>query len=409
MAYQGDSVAKSEAALDGWRMDEVTALLTTLPDTAEGLYVRGLASNRMNDVAASRRALEVALPKLESKHSPLAAKALLTLADDYQKTSSYRDQAEALRAVVAHHGDELSPDIVKGVKDVLTLASALQDVPPQTIRFSGHSQLPIRRNPLGTLDVDAVANGVSGSWMLDSGANYSVVSESFAARLGLQIKGAIGNIASSTGATVQSKVAVIKEIQLGSATLRNVAVLVVSDQLLHIKLPNKDHQISAAFGFPVFQALGRVRFVGDKAVAIGPAESTMKGGAQIYMDNLSPTIMVATEAGLVPLALDTGASATSLSSLYWEKVKDHAGTWPRGQHLSAGMGGAQSFDTVTQPVWKFVLGEQQMTLYNVRIQTVNRPGPGGPPMYGSLGQDAWANATGFTLDFSSMRFRIDRD
>jgi hypothetical protein len=30
-------------------------------------------------------------------------------------------------------------------------------------------------------------------------------------------------------------------------------------------------------------------------------------------------------------------------------------------------------------------------------------------MFGTLGQDLWANAAGFTLDFRSMRFRIDRD
>jgi len=30
-------------------------------------------------------------------------------------------------------------------------------------------------------------------------------------------------------------------------------------------------------------------------------------------------------------------------------------------------------------------------------------------MFGTVGQDAWANAAGFTVDFQSMRFRIDRN
>ncbi|WP_448101484.1 retropepsin-like aspartic protease family protein [Luteibacter jiangsuensis] len=408
MASQADPVTQTEAAFDAWRMDEVSALLPTLPDTADGDYVRGLVANRLNDIETSKRFLERALPELERRHSPRATNALLTLSDDYQKASAYADQANALREAVEHHAQDLGAS-AQGAKDVLALASALSSSPRQTITFSGPSRLPIRRNPLGTFDVDAVANGVDGSWMLDSGANYSVVSESVARRLGLSIKGTTGSVGSTTGTSVQSKVAVVEEIHLGSATLRNVAVLVVRVDLLHMKLPGKEHQISAAFGFPVFQALGRIHFHGDKAVSIGPAPDSMKGGVQIYMDGLALVVMASTEGESVPLALDTGSSRTSLSSAYWMKVKDRAGAWPRSRQASAGLGGARSLDTVTQPEWKFALGNDEVTLKNVRIETESRPGPGGPPMFGTLGQDLWANAAGFTLDFRSMRFRIDRD
>lgn len=408
MANQTDPVAKTEAALDAWRMDEVRALLPTLPETEDGDYVRGLVANRTNDLEASKRYLQRALPKLERKHSPRAANALMTLSDDYQKASAYADQAMALQEAVAHHAKDIGQDAMPGVRDVLALATALRDAPPQTIDFSGSSRVPIRRNPLGTLDVDAVANGVAGSWMLDSGANYSVVSESFATRLGLSVKGALEGVGSSTGTAVPSRVAIVDEIHLGSATLHHVAVLVVRDDQLHIKLPGREHQISAAFGFPVFQALGRIGFHGDRAISIAPASGPLEGGVQIYMDSLTPTIMVSTEGPIVPFVLDTGASSTGLSAAYWNKVKGRAGTWPRAQHASAGMGGAKTFDTVTQPEWKFLLGKDEFALRNVRIETVSRPGPGGPPMFGTLGQDLWAHAEGFTLDFRSMRFRIDR-
>ncbi|NII54081.1 retropepsin-like aspartic protease [Luteibacter sp. SG786] len=407
MAGQTDPVAQAEAAFDAWRMDEVSALLPTLPDTADGDYVRGLVANRLNDIEASKRFLQRALPELERQHSPRATNALLTLSDDYQKAAAYADQANALREAVEHHAKDLG-SAAQGVKDVLALASALSGSPPQTITFSGPSRLPIRRNPLGTFDVEAVANGVGGSWMLDSGANYSVVSESFAKRLGLSIKGTAGGVGSTTGASVQSNVAVVKEIRLGTATLRNVAVLVVRDDLLHMKLPGKEHQISAAFGFPVFQALGRISFRGDKAILIGSATDTREDGVQIYMDGLTPVVMVATEGESVPVGLDTGSSTTSLSSAYWMKVKDRADAWPRSRQSSAGLGGARSLDTVSQPEWKFALGKDEVILKNVRIETESRPGPGGPPMFGTLGQDLWANAAGFTLDFRSMRFRIDR-
>lgn len=188
-----------------------------------------------------------------------------------------------------------------------------------------------------------------------------------------------------------------------------MAVLVVRDDLLHMKLPNKEHQISAAFGFPVFQALGQIHFHADKAISIGPPSGSMEGGVHIYMDGLTPVVMANTEGESVPLSLDTGSSTTSLSSAYWVKVKDRADAWPRSRQPSAGLGGARSLDTVIQPEWKFALGKDEITLKDVRIETESRPGPGGPPMFGTLGQDLWANAAGFTLDFRAMRFRIDRD
>lgn len=403
-----DSVVRAEAALDAWRMDEVHALLPTLPDTADGDYVRGLVANRTNDLDASKRALRRALPELERQHSPRAANALLTLSDDYQKESLYADQARVLRDAVERHASDIGPDAMHGVNDVLALATALSGSPAQTISFAGPSRLPIRRNPLGTFDVAAVANGVSGSWMLDSGANYSVVSESFARRLGLPIKGAMGGVGSSTGISVQSDVAIIDEIRLGSATLHHVAVLVVRDELLHMKLPGKEHQITAAFGFPVFLALGRIGFHGDETITIGSQADPLDGGVPIYMDGLTPTVMVSTGGERVPFVLDTGASSSGLSSAYWAKVEDRAGAWKRSRHSTAGMGGVQDFDTVIQPEWTFRLGQNDLTLKDVRIETMSRAGTGGPPMFGILGQDTWAHAAGFTLDFRSMLFRIDR-
>jgi len=407
-AHQSDPTRRAEAALDAWRMNEVGALLPTLPETAAADYVRGVAANRVNDIEGSKRYLLRALPRLEQAHSPLALNTLFALADDYQKSYAYADQARVLRDVLQDHGAELTPGNVPGVKSVLALASALAGSPPQTVTFSGPSQVPIRRNPLGTLDVDAVANGVSGSWMLDSGANYSVVSESFARQLGLSATGAIDGLASSTDATFQSKVAVVDEIRLGSATLRHVAVLVVPDEQLMMKLPTAQHQISAAFGFPVFQGLGRIRFIGDKAIAIGSEADAVDDGTPLFMADLSPAVLLRVEGDMLPFILDTGASATGLTYPYWKRVKARAKDWPHAQHATAGAGGTRSYDTVRQPEWKVAVGGGDVVLKNVRVETVSRAGVGSAPMFGILGQDLWANAAGFTLDFRSMRFRIDK-
>ncbi len=401
-------VAQATAALEAWRMDEVTALLGSLPQTFEGDYVRGIASNRTNDIGASTQALRRALPGLDSADSEKALNARLTLADNYQKTSSYAEGATILGEAVERYADQMKPDALASVKTDLAFAHALSNVPPQTVSFSGESQLPIHRNPLGTLNVDAVANGVSAAWMLDSGANYSIVSRSFAKRLALDIAGKVPGIGSITGLTVDGEVAIVKEIRLGSAILRNVVVLVVGDEQLHIKFPKGEYQIDGALGYPVFQALGRVSFIGDTSISIGAQPLAVTDGTQLYMDGLTPVLVLGVEGTPMPFILDTGNTTTDLSYTYWIRMAERAANWKRVQRRSSGLGGAKTFDKVLQPEWKARVGTDDVVLRDVEVATQQKPDANKQPMYGRLGQDLWKNAAGFTIDFRSMRFRLDQ-
>jgi predicted aspartyl protease len=400
-------VTQVTAALDAWRMDEVNSLLGSLPNTAGGDYVRGTVSNRTNDIDASTQTLRRALPGLDSSDTEKAIDARFTLSDNYQKTFAYAEQAKMLREAIERYADQIKPDVLASAKTTLALASALSNSPPQTVSFSGESQLPIRRNPLGTLNVDAVANGVSAAWMLDSGANYSIVSQSFAKRLQLTVAGKVPGIGSSTGITVDGEVAIVKEIRLGNATLRNVVVLVVSDEQMHIKLPKGEYQIDGALGYPVFQALGRVSFIGDQSISIGAKSLALTDGTQLYMDGLTPVLILGVEGTPMPFILDTGASSTSLSHTYWMKMAERAAGWQRAQRQSSGLGGAKTFDQVLQPEWKARIGADEVVLKDVEVDTQKKLDADNQPMYGRLGQDLWKNAAGFTIDFRSMRFRLD--
>jgi hypothetical protein len=63
---------------------------------------------------------------------------------------------------------------------------------------------------------------------------------------------------------------------------------------------------------------------------------------------------------------------------------------------------------VVQPELKARVGDDEVVLHDVEVNTERKPGEEKQPMYGRLGQDLWKNAAGFTIDFRSMRFRIDQ-
>jgi len=404
---EDDLRSRADAALDAWRMDEVIAALPLLPDDVETDYIRGIAANRSNHVKRSERLLSHALIGLERTRPDRAARALLVLADDYRKSSSYAAQARALERLITRHADRLAPEVLAGARTDLALSSALKDAPPQTIRSSGPVTLPIRRNPVGTLDVDVIAEGVTGPWMLDSGANYSIVSESFAKRLKLEAAGSITGVGSITGIDVDSRVAIVKELRLGSITVRNVAVLVVRDELLHVKLPTTEYQIDAALGFPVFQALGKVTIRGDATITAAPRSAPLVDGATMYMNELTPVLALTTQGRSLPFTLDTGANSTDLWHAYWETVGDDASSWPHRTRRSSGLGGAKTFDIVLQPELRLLVGNDVVILKDVPIEAGDQHGAGDQPMFGNIGQDLWRNAAGFTMDLRSMRFRLE--
>lgn len=401
-------VMQADMALEAWRMDEVNALLGRLPDSPEGDYVRGIAANRNNDLAASTRALQRALPGLTRTDSAKAINALMTLVDNDQKTSAYADESNVLHEAIARYAYQMKPDDLAAVKTSLAFVNALGNSPVQTISLPSEAQIPIHRNPVGTLNVDAVANGVSAPWMLDSGANYSVVSESFARRLKLEIAGNLGEIGSATAITVAGKLAIVKEIRLGSATLHDVTVLVVSDDHLLIKRPEGNYQINAALGYPVFQALGRVSFIGEKAILIGAPSIPVTDGTPLYMHGLTPIIALDVAGASRPFILDTGAAFTSLSYAYFRQMAGVSSGWKRTQRKSAGLGGAITSASALQPEWKVRIGTDDVTLKDVEVDIVPTSGADSSPIYGRIGQDLWKHAAGFTMDFRSMRFRIDR-
>ena len=62
----------------------------------------------------------------------------------------------------------------------------LREAPAQTIEWNGPTILKTERNPMNSLNVELTVNGMQAPWLLDTGANISVVSQSFAERLGLE-------------------------------------------------------------------------------------------------------------------------------------------------------------------------------------------------------------------------------
>jgi predicted aspartyl protease len=394
--------------LKEFRLGDLEATLATMQPGAERDYFAGALANRAGRIPESIRLLNSVLPSLRTSRPDRAAVALQALADDYTKSFQYGDAAQADDDLLTHFSSQLEPVELKTTKDDAGLVRILREAPPQTLTWDGPVKLKTERNPLDSVNVALTVNGVQGPWLLDTGANLSVVSKSFAERLGLKFLPGVAQAQGGlTGIENPLRVALLPTLQMGGASLHNVVVMVLDDANLNISLGKQAYQINGIIGYPVFQALRTITFLHDSEFEAGDEARAAGTGARMYMNHLTPIVECKVEGKDLPFSFDTGASSTDLLVRYYQQFHSASKGWKRSKTMSAGAGGVVKRKIYIQPQVKLGIGDKTATLEKVPIYT-SGTGTDIADLYGNLGQDLVANFESFTLDFSTMTFSLGK-
>jgi len=394
--------------LKEFRLDDLEARLPTMEPGPERDYFAGVLANRGGHIPESIQLLNRVLPSIRTSRPDRAAVALRALADDYTKSFQYGDAAQADDDLLTHFSSQLEPVELKTTKDDAGLVRILREATPQTLTWDGPVKLKTERNPLNSLNVALTVNGVEGPWLLDTGANLSVVSKSFAERLGLKfLSGVAQTQAGLTGIENPLRVALLPTLQMGGATLHNVVVMVLDDANLNLNLGKQPYQINGIIGYPVFQALGTITFLHDGEFESGDKARATGTGARMYMNQLTPIIECKVEGRDLPFSFDTGADSTDLLVRYYQRFHSESKAWKKSTTKEAGAGGVVKRKIYIQPQVKLGIGDKTVTLEKVSILT-SGTGTGNENVYGNLGQDVVANFESFTLDFSTMTFSLGK-
>jgi predicted aspartyl protease len=408
-ASSGESAVAAngpDAQIKEFRLGKLEITLRTVQPGPERNYFEGVLANRTGHVDESIRLLSSAVPSLRVSHRARAAVALETLADDYNKSFRYTDAARTYDDILTHFADQLNSEQLQGTKDDAGVARLLRGAPAQSIAWHGPTRLRTERNAIGSLLAEFTVNGVREKWLLDTGANLSVISRSFAKRLGLQPLPGFGQTMSGlTGIENPLQVAVVPVLQMEGATLRNVVVLILDDSNLNIKLPNESYQINGIIGYPVFQAMGTITFLQNGFFEAGSLTQRSTTGTRMYMRFLMPVIECGTDGTVLPFTFDTGASGTVLSVRFYKQFRGEVSKWKKGENASAGGGGMVRRKVYLLPKLDLKVGTRMATIANVPIFPT-KIGSDKDELYGNLGQDFVAGFESFTLDFSKMIFSL---
>jgi len=405
-------VASQRAATDsGKRFDrlidqrEYPELERLLPEArlsdVDREYFEGVLANRRNELERSITLLKKAVPGLKGADPKRAAVAMRSLADDYTKTFQYAEADNVYAELLGDFSKRLPATERQSMKDDGKTVHLLRDVSPQTIEMNGTFTIPIHQSELGTIESELAVNGVTRSWILDTGANYSVLTESSAKAMGLKLSQEAAQTQGASGAENPLHIAVVPELKVGAAVVRNVVILVLPDKALSVPTQKGKHQIEAILGYPVLSALGQLTFSKETLEVESGGDSS---GAAMYMQELNPLVQCRVNGHDMLLFFDTGASSTAFTARYYDAFPKEFTNVARKKRGIAGAGGIQYVESYVLPKVSVEIGGENAVLKDVPVN---------PPMdrdfdllYGNLGRDVTAEFKSFTFDFKAMRFRL---
>ena len=241
-----------KALYDGHRW---FALRDALDRTAPAFY-RGAVACAFNDVRDCEKTLRSIIRSNPRSEEATEARGLLLSL--YHRAGHFGQALAEIDALLAAFPDNDSLKRARG------LFGALGQYPDQSIARR-HGRDPLQ-DKAGNLFVPVSIRGHRASYIVDTGADFPLMSESEARRLGLAIHEGGASVTDITGGTMGARTTVVDELQIGATILRHIAFLVVSDdQQPFVDLAPDERGV---LGIPVLVALEAFRWTADGAFEI---------------------------------------------------------------------------------------------------------------------------------------------
>ncbi|MES2393050.1 MAG: retropepsin-like aspartic protease [Acidobacteriota bacterium] len=398
------TAAQLQSDADSLYNTQLAQDLTTTPaGPVHDVYAGALADrgSRFND------ALQLLTPLAADTTLTPAQRALVlgSLADAHFKLFHYAQASSFYDQLFACCTAALPPSLLKDDQDDNTTLKILASTPPQTIALTGQIDVPTHPDPLGSITADVTVNNITTPWILDTGANITTITESFAKQLGLTPLPGTAQTMGATGAENPLHIAVIPTLTIGTATLHNVVALILPDANLTLG-PDKKHSytIPAILGYPVFQSLGIIRFTRDRFLA-GPTLPVSGPSSPIYFDKLCPLVEVSTPAGPRLFLFDSGANATSFFVPYYNDFTATFAHAKKGKSRAAGAGGTSESRVYILDPTTLTFANRTLTLHHVGVRTTP-VGSTSDRYEGSIGRDILPTVQSLTLDFIHDRLYL---
>jgi hypothetical protein len=215
--------------------------------------------------------------------------------------------------------------------------------PEEWVFSEASAAVPLHPTSVGTPTVDVEVNGVTHAFWIDTGAGLTVLSSELAERAGVSVGEPGARAGTSTSREVPARPAVLAELRVGPALVRNHPVAVIEAADLRFPMPDggDEVEIHGILGWPAIRNLDlTLDYPRGRLIIREPAPRDVTERNLFWLGY--PAVAAYAESGRpLLLGLDTGASASWLSAGYLHA----AGVRPEAAR-DRRIGGAGGFETI---------------------------------------------------------------
>lgn len=349
-------------------------------------FYRAVADEKFNHPARSNETFAAYLRLGGTRKQ----EALRAIAWNSVRLGDYKKAASTYARILAEPALKDRADIL----NVAGLWGALRGVPRQEVKIVADTALELSKN----MNLPIESNGQKLSFIFDTGANISTVSETFAQKLGLRLAEARVMVGGIGGAVTAARLGVSKELRIGNVIVKNAVFLVFPDKDLFIKSAN--FQLNGILGFPVISAL-REFTITQNGRLIVPQVPRSRGLRNLALEGLNPYILGQFGSHRMTFALDSGANTSMLYPPFYHRVEWYASRLPKMQHRFAGVGSARSVEAFAAKDLKLGIGGREVSFSRIPVipTEVNEASK---TICGNLGQDMLSQFESVTINFELM-------
>jgi predicted aspartyl protease len=245
-------------------------------------------------------------------------------------------------------------------------------------------------------------NGRHVDWLVDTGANVSMMSDAEATRLGLVIRDTEGRVQNLAGGSAPVRRVIAQRVVIGRTELQDVLFLIGPADEIPWKEMSPGEQ--GIIGLPIVVGLDALRWSRDGVCQTGSMAQGAAAGSNprnLAYDHLNVITRVEVDGRQLDFVLDTGNQS---GTQFWERfgADFDALIRKRGSKATlrlAQVGGAADRDIVVVPDVRLKVGGKDTAL--ARANVFSKP-VGDDRFHGLLGMDILSQAAAVTIDLRSM-------
>jgi predicted aspartyl protease len=365
----------------------------------EKLYLSALSTGKFNNPPESVRAIENLFSSYVDKLTD-SMKLELYKAKYVSLSALYRygEALEANREIINNFAGLLSSGELEDLKDNADFFETIKYAPPMKLEQKQESKIKIFKDLAGLINVPVIISGVEKNFVFDSGANFSVITESLAQKIGLKTEVKKFKLNTSTGIKIDASAAVSGDFRIGDCILKNVILLILPDEALTF---GPFYKIEGIIGIPVMMALGELQIKNSDEMIIS-TEPTVSGNPNFSFSEYSPVMNVINENDSLVFLYDSGAQTTSLYSLYYKSHKKEIDSKYKPAKIT--FGGAGSM--VTKDGYNLKNITLKSENYSITIPEISvlieKIDDSEAMFYGKIGQNFFKNAIQITINYDKM-------